>query len=382
MTVLKSDSARENAALQFRQSKKRNGRIDFLRFLFAFIVLMHHSRYLLGDDNCYFLGGSLGVEFFFLVSGYLMMASLEKIIQKNGGEIKEKNLAYETIEFIKRKITSILPQYPIAWFIGFCVVMFLHEYSLKKAARKFVAYFWEFSLMKMTGIFENGIDGVIWYISAMLISMAILYPLIRKWPEMMRMILCPLIALMLLGITCGLDGNPRNPTKWYGIIYKGNLRAFAEICLGITMFRITQRIKKVDWTLFSKILFETIQILCYVSSIIYMYYDKPGKQDYFYMFLLYIAVSLSFAQVGILSKLFNNSLSYFLGRISTAIFFSHIYYAQNLNMILPDNLGKNEKMFIYIACSIVTAIIVEYLSFIWRKYSCADRISRIFVRKL
>ena len=77
-----------------------------------------------------------------------MMASLEKIIQKNGVEIKEKNLAYETIEFIKRKITSILPQYPIAWLIGFCVVMFLHEYSLKKAARKFVAYFWEFSLMK------------------------------------------------------------------------------------------------------------------------------------------------------------------------------------------------------------------------------------------
>ncbi len=49
--------------------RARNGKIDFLRLLFAFIIVLHHTRYLLGDDHCLFLGGSLSVEFFFFVSG-------------------------------------------------------------------------------------------------------------------------------------------------------------------------------------------------------------------------------------------------------------------------------------------------------------------------
>lgn len=66
---------------------KRNGKIELLRFLFAVIIVLHHSRQLLGDENCLFLGGSLGVEFFFIVSGYLMMSSIEKRKCVRGGTI-------------------------------------------------------------------------------------------------------------------------------------------------------------------------------------------------------------------------------------------------------------------------------------------------------
>ena len=55
-------------------SAKRNGKIEFLRFLFSLIIVVHHSRMFLGDEISPFLGGSLAVEFFFFVSGYLMMA--------------------------------------------------------------------------------------------------------------------------------------------------------------------------------------------------------------------------------------------------------------------------------------------------------------------
>ena len=64
--------------------KQHNVTIDFLRFLFSVIVVLHHSRYVLGDDNCYFLGGSLAVEFFFFVSGYLLLVGADKAGRKNG----------------------------------------------------------------------------------------------------------------------------------------------------------------------------------------------------------------------------------------------------------------------------------------------------------
>ena len=94
-----------------------------------------------------------------------------------------------------------------------------------------------------------------------------------------------------------------------------------------------------------------------------------GRDDYFFLMVLSISVILSFAQVGILSDAFNNRFSMILGRFSAAMYFSHLYYAQNLNLILEDSLSKQEKTLIYIACSFVTALVVEALAFLYKKVS-------------
>ncbi|SHI73132.1 Peptidoglycan/LPS O-acetylase OafA/YrhL, contains acyltransferase and SGNH-hydrolase domains [Butyrivibrio fibrisolvens DSM 3071] len=354
-----------------KTKSRRNGRIEILRFVFAFIVLLHHSRYLLGDDNCYFLGGSLGVEFFFIVSGYLMMNTVDRIVSsKNYNTIPvDKNLANETASFIKKKVQAILPQFPIAWFIGLLFVIILNHMTIVDAFEEFKQDFWELSLLKMTGIYYGGLDGVMWYISSMLICMTILYPLLRRFPHMMRKIWCPFLALMFLGMMCILDGHPRNPTKVYSIIYKGNIRAFAEICIGIWSYDIVRKIKSVNWSKLAGFIFEILQLAGYGMAIIYMYSDKPGKDDYFFLMVLSISIILSFAQVGILSDAFNNRFSMILGRFSAAMYFSHLYYAQNLNLILEDSLSKQEKTLIYIACSFVTALVVEALAFLYKKVS-------------
>ena len=354
-----------------KTKSRRNGRIEILRFVFAFIVLLHHSRYLLGDDNCYFLGGSLGVEFFFIVSGYLMMNTVDRIVSsKNYNTIPvDKNLANETSSFIKKKVQAILPQFPIAWFIGLLFVIILNHMTIVDAFEEFKQDFWELSLLKMTGIYYGGLDGVMWYISSMLICMTILYPLLRRFPHMMRKIWCPFLALMFLGMMCILDGHPRNPTKVYSIIYKGNIRAFAEICIGIWSYDIVRKIKSVNWSKLAEFIFEILQLAGYGMAIIYMYSDKPGKDDYFFLMVLSISVILSFAQVGILSDAFNNRFSMILGRFSAAMYFSHLYYAQNLNLILEDSFSKQEKTLIYIACSFVTALVVEALAFLYKKVS-------------
>ena len=354
-----------------KTKSRRNGRIEILRFVFAFIVLLHHSRYLLGDDNCYFLGGSLGVEFFFIVSGFLMMNTVDRIVSsKNYNTIPvDRNLANETASFIKKKIQAVLPQFPIAWFIGLIFVIIIGQMSIVEAFEEFKEDFWELSLLKMTGIYDGGLDGVMWYISSMLICMTILYPLLRKFPHMMRKIWCPFFALMLLGMMCILDGHPRNPTKVYSIIYKGNIRAFAEICIGIWSFDIVRKIKNINWSGLARVIFEIVQLAGYLMAIVYMYMEKPGRDDYFFLMILSISVILSFAQVGILSEVYNNRFSMILGRFSAAMYFSHLYYAQNLNLILSDSLNKQQKTVIYVVCSLVTALVVEALAFLYKKVS-------------
>lgn len=56
--------------------KQRNGKIEFLRFVFSMVVVLFHLNYvyfkdklLLTDSISFFAYGYIGVEFFFLVTG-------------------------------------------------------------------------------------------------------------------------------------------------------------------------------------------------------------------------------------------------------------------------------------------------------------------------
>ena len=106
--------------------KKRNGKIEFLRFLFAVIIVLHHSRYLVSDEKCIFLGGSLAVEFFFIVSGYLMMATIEKKRLTNSSVLM---LGNETLQFILKKVKSVYPDVLIAWIIACVFISYVKDNS-------------------------------------------------------------------------------------------------------------------------------------------------------------------------------------------------------------------------------------------------------------
>ena len=55
---------------------KRNGEIDAFRFVFAIVIFLFHFGVFLQNSALknVFKFGNIGVEFFFLVSGYLLAA--------------------------------------------------------------------------------------------------------------------------------------------------------------------------------------------------------------------------------------------------------------------------------------------------------------------
>ena len=52
-------------------NKKHNGIIGFWKFMFCILILLFHCAEKMGK-NGFFESGRIGVEFFFIVSGYLM----------------------------------------------------------------------------------------------------------------------------------------------------------------------------------------------------------------------------------------------------------------------------------------------------------------------
>lgn len=433
--------------------KQHNVTIDFLRFLFSVIVVLHHSRYVLGDDNCYFLGGSLAVEFFFFVSGYLLLVGADKAGRENGagyllpdgvdmagrkngagyllpggvdmagrteaagletkgvgagttgidgettgicGEVngigsettgigaettgfcgEMTGIGAETLHFILHKIRSFLPEFLIAWWIGFVLIGVVRQYGVLDYLKAFGNDFWELTLVKMSGLFTHGIDGAMWYLSAMLLGMAILYPLLRTKRDLMTHLVCPLLALFLYGYLCQAEGHPRDPIVWLGVCYKGLVRAVAGLCTGVVICMAVRRLKRFfpsGLTKTGNALAIGVQLLCLLLTIRYMAEQEPSEYDYFYMFLLMLLVLLSFAGFGLESVLGNSQrlhlLSAFLGKYSLSLYLGHLYFAQHVNELLPEELYSGKiRMTVYLAAAFANGLLVMGLSALYRRYS-------------
>lgn len=326
--------------------------------------MLHHSRYFVAEGKNIFFGGSFAVEFFFLVSGYLMMASIEKIsARKEPGQ----DLGQETLGFLWRKAKSVYPDLLIAWVIALLFTKYAKKKSLLGMAALAVDSFFEVTLLKMSGLTSISMNGVTWYISSMLLCMAILYPLIRKYPDMMKYIGLPLIVLLALGYLGGTYDSPRDPLKWIGITKKGNIRAFGEISLGAIMYLVVKAVDKVELTRFGKVLVTVFEWSAYIILILYMYYAGAGGRDYFFLLVMAVAVGLSFSHKGIDAALFDNSVSIWLGKWSLPLYLGHTFYTYNLNKVVPESFTHDQKWVVYLACATATSFLIWGLSIVIKK---------------
>lgn len=77
--------------------KQRNGTIDFMRFVFAIGIVLGHAEVIYDIVP----NGWIGVEFFFLVTGWLMASKAARTDDK---------LSFSLVKrFIKRKILAFYP---------------------------------------------------------------------------------------------------------------------------------------------------------------------------------------------------------------------------------------------------------------------------------
>lgn len=341
---------------------KRNHQIDLWRFVFSMIIVIHHSRNLLGDDQCKFLGGSLAVEFFFLVSGYLMMASIEK--QKE----RTDSIALDTVSFIKKKWCGFYPEVLVAWCISFFFAMFAQRADVQTVISLFASGFLEGFLLYATGLVATSTNIATWYLSSMLLCMAILYPLIRKYPKAMKYYVMPLCALLLWGWMRAEDRTTRNPTYWMGLTYKGNIRALCELQLGAVLYCINQKFKNVNFTKFGKLILTIIEWGCYVAAILYMYFRVASRKDILFITLLCIAVLITFSGKAFYARGKTlGTVFTVLGKFSFPLYLSHAYYAAYLNNLLPQSFTNNQRMIVYLICAFVTALVVWGISTLLRK---------------
>lgn len=216
--------------------QKRNYVIDLMRFLFCAMIVFHHS-YVMYGGYVYAPTGYMGVEFFFIITGFYMMNEVERM------DIQELD-GHGVHRIILRKIAKIMP---ILFFsiIASGILQYISGIN-KDIVGNYVYAIPELLMLQMFGVGSTCPTGSAWYLSATFMVQALLNPLLMRHKLAVR-IYSPLVVLALLGtVLCNAGNIGSDPGIYIGRIPKGVLRAFAEVLIGIILYSVVRHIKDIN----------------------------------------------------------------------------------------------------------------------------------------
>ena len=327
--------------------KENNYTIDFLKFIFCIVIVSFHSYKWTSYDKTVFEYGSICVEFFFIVSGFLMAASANKK--------QNNNLGIETFNYIWKKIKNFFPYIMMSFILGSLLNLLINDIKISLIIKSL----FELVFLNMFIYPQNTIIGFTWYISSMIFGMLLLFPLIKKFGDTYFYIIAPIIFLVLL---CYLSNNyntlkaPFDDTAL--LLYKGTLRAIMELTFGSILFKINGFLSKLKFRIWFKILMSIIEFCGYIVIIVFLTYTN--NYDYVTLFIFGFLILLSFSKITYINSLLSYNFVNYLGKISLPI-----YVFQNCSILLMKKFYFNAEyynaLFLYIYISILLGIIAYHI---------------------
>ena len=308
----------------------KNGKIEVLRFLFCISVIFFHCARILNIPIQVNLGsisfnffshGYIGVEFFFLVSGYFMAGSVNK--KQSAGACSD--LGRETLEFMKHKVWGIFPYHIAAFVILFIFSVIIDSWGVTEMIANLYKSIPGMLFLQKFGFNFYNLNSVEWYISAMFIAMLVLYPLCRRFYSMFVRVIAPFGGLYISGMLIFRYGSMSGASRWVeGIGFACVLRALAMISLGTCVYEMAKALRERDFTSTVKRIFTTAEILAYGIVFFYVVCDMPGYLEIHCVLLLMGALTLTFSGQTLGTGIFNQGWAYFLGKASLPLYLNQL----------------------------------------------------------
>lgn len=333
----------------------RNGLIDVLRLLFSLIVVSHHASYLPGAEGNVIplYGGYTSVEFFAILSGYLLSASAWK-----KSSFDSRSIAGDTLLELKRKLLSVYPLYLLSYFLLAIIdLAFLKGKSLSEMLEFWAFSAGEWTLLGMAGfhhepLFQYGFP--MWYFSALLLSVPVLYPLMRRYKYIFPILFAPIIALFGYGYMFVSYGHLSHIYHWTGYFYSGILRVVCGVSVGNIVFHVVRKVKYRGLSDQERFVCSCFQG-CILFFILWcMEHYHTSYRDFLFIFAFALLIGLAFISVDGL-RLFHHSCFHFCGNLSKTIYISHSMLLWIPSFIWP--LSWKKQYLLYMGMAIILGVI-------------------------
>ncbi len=310
--------------------QSRNKAVELWRLLFTVSIVLNHSMVLpwYRTNRGYLWCTSLGVEFFFVLSGYLMASSVRRM------PVACTSLGEDTWRFMWRKVKAI---YPVFLFAG--VFELLIAYTLRggvSSTTSYSAFLWDLLFLRAAGL-GNGSEmmvGASWYLTAMLLGMALMFPLLRKYTDTFLHIIAPLLTVFLCGwFMLKFNKLDRQLQFSDGGICLGLLRSIACMSAGCWSFLIVEKIKAVDdkGGRFRRVLWTAAEFLGFLGTIWIATHYHRDAHDFIALFLICVGLVAAFSGRSLTAKWTEKLNVSWIGEFSLSLYLNHVVWVRTFN---------------------------------------------------
>ncbi len=303
--------------------------------------------------------GYIAVEFFFILSGFLLYKNFQKNID---------NDLYDAKQYTINKLNRMYIPYLLS-----CVFMFIwviiqsvskDAFHLSKIFKIVLDFIPEIFIVQSTGVFDYGANFPMWYFCILIVGGYILFALLKYNEKLTLNIISPLIILFTFSLIFN-KGNSIESWSTDYILYTPLFRGLSDICIGAlipTFIDIGKNVSFINRNIKMAML-NLLSIFAFLSVIAIQFTE--AYYDRYFLILIPIIIIACLIENSLFNKLFNNKIWTKLSKYTFYMFLIHGL----ISLIFLDNFKgtydiktKHILLFIYTACVIISSIIFHHLS--------------------
>lgn len=329
----------------------RNQEIEIFRFLFICAIAIMHFCNSYFHSAPYFSGAYIGTEFFFLVSGFMIMksASAKKV---------------SPFLFTLRRIKKLYPHYFIAFLLLFITSSLVSGTGFVSTLKNLGGYCFELLFLHASGLKCSGLlNYPTWYLSSLLIAGFFLYALAYYNEKLYLTIIAPLAVLVTYSF---FSANTGHMDVWGGnqLLHLSDAltRGFAAMSLGALSYALSNNLKSrnLQFSKYLRAFLTLLEALLFLSVLAGSAFYADTQYDFYFIFMLFLGITLAFSGITYSNLIFSSPLFYYLGKISYPMYVYQLFIICLFCLFLP-NLPYLIGTVSFLAVTIIFSFVMEKL---------------------
>lgn len=259
-----------------------NNSIPFWRIVFAILIVMLHCGYV--------SGAYIVVEFFFLVSGFLLAKT-----------INERNITIK--EFVCKRVKRLYPMYILSLILFILLLeaanctkgSFSIDNYLVCVVKSIIEQWKSFFMLQLFGHSSIVINSPAWYVPALFWVSSLYFIMSKIMPKRVFLVFTSATSLCLLLLICLFVGNMDLWENKVLFVSEGLIRAYVDVGIGILLYNIKKWLKQRNILVNSMyiIITEAVAFLIIIISVIFL---NHTRFDFLLLLVLSILVLVSFSK--------------------------------------------------------------------------------------
>ena len=316
---------------------------EFWRFFFIlFICFLHFEEDVYDKVHLIANAGYLGVDFFLLLSGFVVSMN---------HHISPINSVFQ---YTIKRVKKIYPDFLFAIILMFVLWLLLdNENGVLGIAGHIFSTKYQF-------VFANAFYPVelemrsIWFLSYWLVGIIILATVLKR--NYLR--LAGVVALSFMSWHVFNKGSLFNDSAIPEFLWSVRLiKCVSQVIIGALAFDAYLHLKDIKFSKLGKFVLSAIEIASVLFVIFIMAKKGRNLMDYEVCIAFIIIIILSFLNNTFLSRILDNRLSVFLGKLSLPIYLYHLFVVKIISVFWHN---VDNKLVVYTA-TLASIIVFAYL---------------------